>query len=164
MAEHGSQQCPEEPALEALLLMQLPIELQEKIERHVLGCAKCQRHLEQLRAENRQFSAALGRLEDVPSGACPDALDLAAFLDGAGDEAWRAQQIGHFAGCDSCRRALVNLHLETQALLQETEEVAAPEGPSVTASRKPIGPYRAPATLTEKDAGRENDKKRINES
>jgi hypothetical protein len=72
-----------------------------------------------------QLLARSARRQTPPPGACPDAGDLAAFLDGSLDLSERRQLERHVADCSRCA-----LHLATVARLEEAAgehaDVAAP--------------------------------------
>jgi Spy/CpxP family protein refolding chaperone len=47
-------------------------------------------------------------IEVADAGACPEAIDLAEYIDGAGDDASRESIELHLAACDSCRNAVAH--------------------------------------------------------
>jgi anti-sigma factor RsiW len=67
----------------------------------------------------RQLLAALDR---APPSACPDASELAAYLDGQLGPAAAAELEGHLAACATCRKALI----EARALLRDATELPTP--------------------------------------
>lgn len=57
-------------------------------------------------------------------GRCPEAMDLAAYLDGRAEARRRKGLENHFAYCPSCRRALLDLR---RILAAPDEDQPAPE-------------------------------------
>lgn len=122
--------CPEEFLLLDFVLGRVDGETRERLGAHLGDCDTCRDAAGALEQEARAIRGLLERVD----GRCPephrDALELAAYLDGALDAPARAECEAHLARCHVCQRELAALH-------REVEESWDPESPAPAVEHRP---------------------------
>jgi anti-sigma factor RsiW len=102
---------------------------------HVRDCPACRSRLAEIRTLIGSIQNVLSPATDEAEPACPEAEELALYLDQALDPSIRAQVQHHLARCRPCRRKLVELYRELQAVMST---LASSETPADTISMAEI--------------------------